>query len=620
MKIFEDATNVPLWNCVDDSAQTHLGAHKSEGGWVFRVWAPNATAVSVVGDFCDWQVGAHSMTYTQNGIWECFISGLKQYDAYKFAIHTKNKNVVFKADPYANHFETRPATASKLYDIGGFEWTDDKWLKQRATKDPLLTPMNIYEMHIGSWITTDSGSISYRQLADRLCDYLNDMGYTHVEFMPITEHPYDRSWGYQVTGYFAPTSRYGTPHDFMYLVNKLHQSGIGVILDWVPAHFPKDEMGLCEFDGSYLYEYHDELKREHAEWGTRIFDYGKREVASFLISSACHFIDAYHIDGIRVDAVASMLYLDYAKDEWRPNIFGGNGNLEAVEFLKLFNTLVHKNRKGVFTVAEESTAWPGITAPVDMGGLGFDFKWNMGFMNDTLKYMSTPYQSRGQKQNLISFSTSYAYSENFILPLSHDEVVHGKCSLINKMPGYYHDKFANLRAYYGYMFTHPGKKLLFMGGELAQFNEWDESKALDWLLLDFESHRMFKDYVKDLNHFYKTEKCLYERDTDSTGFCWTSADDSKNSVYAYRRFDNACNELLVILNFSAYHHQNYMLGVSGNSYTLVFCSDSKKYGGHNRALKLVTAKNKPLHALENSAGFSLPPFSVTIYKKQKSEG
>ncbi len=621
MRIYEDATNVAFWNCIDDSAQTYLGAHKQKGGWVFRVWAPNANAVSVVGDFCGWDTNAYRMTRVENGIWECFIPGLKQYDAYKYAIHTKSGNIIFKADPYANHFETRPATASKLYDIGGFKWGDGAWLKKRASADRFNTPMNIYEMHLGSWITNADGSISYKQLADSLCDYVSEMGYTHVELMPVTEYPYDKSWGYQVTGYFAPTSRYGTPHDFMYLVNKLHKNGIGVILDWVPAHFPKDEMGLYEFDGSCLYEYYDPIKREHTEWGTRIFDYGKREVASFLISSACHWLDAYHIDGIRVDAVASMLYLDYAREDgqWQPNIYGGNGNLEAIEFLKLFNTLVHKDRAGVFTVAEESTSWPLITAPVDAGGLGFDFKWNMGWMNDTLRYMSQPYENRWGIQNLISFSTSYAFSENFILPLSHDEVVHGKCSLIGKMPGFYDDKFANLRAYLGYMFTHPGKKLTFMGSEFAQFIEWDESKQLDWMLLDYPNHKQFKDYVKDLNHFYKTEKCLYERDTDYSGFSWISADDSTNNVYAYRRLDSEGRELVVILNFSAYHHQTYYLGVSQpGKYTLAFSSDMQKYGGFERAYQSVSANKQAMHGLDYSAEFSLPPFSVTIYKKRKS--
>lgn len=612
--------DLPLWKSVDTRAQDFLGSHKTEEGWIFRVWAPHAAQVYVTGEFCDWQAHVNPMNRVSgNGVWELEITGLKTFDSYKYVIETHDGRLIYKSDMYANHFETRPGTASKLYDIGGFKWSDTSWMKKRAKIDIFNSPMNIYEIHLGSWMRDElGGELPYGALADRLLDYVVEMGYTHVELMPVSEYPYDKSWGYQVTGYFAPTSRYGAPIDFMSFVNRCHKRGIGVIMDWVPAHFPKDEMGLYEYDGQCLYEYEDPLKREHPDWGTRIFDYSKREVVSFLISNACHWIDNYHIDGIRVDAVASMLYLDYGKNDgqWRQNEFGGNGNLEAVEFLKLLNTVVHDKRPGVFTVAEESTAWPLVTAPVEDGGLGFDFKWNMGWMNDTLKYMSTPHEGRHDKQNMMSFSTSYAFSENFILPLSHDEVVHGKCSLIEKMPGFYDDKFANLRAYMAYMYTHPGKKLMFMGGEFAHFREWDESRGLDWMLLDFPAHRNYKEYVRTLNQLYKKDKCFFEYDSSYDGFLWISADDSQNSVYAYRRMDAAGNELIVVLNFSPYLLEDYRLGMPRSGrYRLILSSDSSQFGGGDRHLSFYTAEDEPMHGLEYSAQLRLPPFSAMIYKK-----
>lgn len=617
--------SLPLWQSTDFKADEFLGSHKTPGGWIFRVWAPHADEVYVTGDFCNWEPCANPMKkISGNGVWELELSGLSTYDCYKYAIKTSDGRIIYKSDMYANHFETRPGTASKLFDINGFKWSDTSWMKKRVKNDKFNSPMNIYEMHAGSWMRDELGrELSYSALADRLLDYVVEMGYTHIELMPLTEYPFDKSWGYQVTGYFAPTSRYGTPFDFMSFINSCHKRGVGVIMDWVPAHFPKDEMGLYEYDGQCLYEYEDPLKREHPEWGTRIFDYSKREVASFLISSACHWVDKYHIDGLRVDAVASMLYLDYGKSDgqWRQNEYGGNGNLEAVEFLKLFNSVLHDKRPGVFTIAEESTAWPLVTAPVKDGGLGFDFKWNMGWMNDTLRYMSTAHEGRHDMQNMMSFSTSYAFSENFILPLSHDEVVHGKCSLIEKMPGYYDDKFANLRAYMGYMYTHPGKKLIFMGSEFAHFREWNESTGLDWMLLDFPAHRNFREYMRTLNHLYKKEKCLSECDSGYNGFCWISADDSRNSVYAYRRIDALGNEVIVVLNFSPYLIEDYQLGVPhAGRYRLILSSDSSQFGGSDRNLTYFNADALPMHGLEYSAKLTLPPFCALLYKKSAQRG
>lgn len=622
IEIYKNCNGLSIWQSADIHAFDFLGSHRTESGWVFRVWAPNAKEVSVTGDFCGWDINSHPMKrISDNGIWETEIKGLLSQSLYKYVIKTHDGRRLYKSDMYANFFELRPNTASRLFDISEFNWHDAQWLEKRKVRDKYNSPMNIYEMHMGSWRLKDDGTYyTYAELADRLLDYVCDMGYTHIEVMPLSEYPYDKSWGYQVTGYFAVTSRYGTPFDFMKFVDKCHARGIGVIMDWVPAHFPKDESGLFEYDGECLYEYSDPLKREHPDWGTRIFDYGKREVVSFLISSAINWLENYHIDGIRVDAVASMLYLDYGKKDgdWRPNIHGGNGNLEAVEFLKLFNTAVHAEYPGVMTIAEESTAWPLVTHPVQNGGLGFDFKWNMGWMNDTLRYMSKTHDERRGMQNMMSFSTTYAFSENFILPLSHDEVVHGKCSLIEKMPGYYHDKFANLKAYIGYMMTHPGKKLCFMGGEFAHFTEWSEERGLDWELFNFPAHRQFNEYIKDINRLYKKNPCLYECDTGYNGFCWISADDCNNSVYAYRRIAKDGAELITVLNFSPHTHENYRLGLPRRGiYTLALSSDSEKYGGQNREKEKVSTQNKPMHGLKYSAQFTLPAFSAVIYKKRR---
>ena len=593
-----------------------LGAHRTPDGWVFRVWAPHAGSVSVVGDFCAWDPTAHPMRRLDGGIWETEAAGLSPYDTYKFAVTAQSGAVTFKADPYAFHAETRPGTASKLYELAGYDWGDDAYL---AAKQPVYDrPLNIYEVHLGSWRRRENGDFyDYRSLADELSEYAADLGYNCVELMPVTEYPLDDSWGYQCTGYFAPTSRYGTPHDFMYFVDMMHRRGISVILDWVPAHFCKDEHGLIDFDGEPCYEYADPKKREHAGWGTRVFDYGRGEVKSFLLSSAAYWLREYHLDGLRVDAVASMLYLDYGRREYHPNKFGGKENLEAIAFLRKLNRAVFSVRRSAITAAEESTAFPLVTKPDYDGGLGFLFKWNMGWMNDMLHYMSLDPLFRKGSHNDLTFSMTYAYSENFILPLSHDEVVHGKCSLINKMPGEYDDKFSNLRVFYGFMMGHPGKKLSFMGNEFAQFIEWNYAQQLDWLLLDYERHRQMQDYVRDLNHFYLDHSSLWNNDSDWNGFQWISADDRDNSVIAFRRIDRRGCELIVICNFCPVTRTDYRLGLpKPGEYEAVFNSDEVRYGGKGTELPVVTAEKEPLHGLPFSGSFTLAPLSVAFYRKK----
>ena len=604
-------------------AYKFLGCHRQtvdgQEGYVFRVWAPHAQSVRVLGRFNGWDKGSPPMERIAPAIWERFIPGVETYDEYKYYIERPDGTFVFRADPYGNHSATRPDNASKVFDLDGFEWTDADYRKARAKRDVLRSPVNIYEMHLGSWRRhADGNFLSYVQCAEQLVPYLKEMGYTHVELLPVSEYPYDPSWGYQVTGYYAPTSRYGTPHDFMKFVDLCHAGGIGVIIDWVGAHFPRDECGLFEFDGDFCYEPADPLRREHPDWGTRIFDYGRYEVRSFLISNVVYWLDKFHVDGIRVDAVASMLYLDYGRrgGEWRPNQYGNNINLEAVAFLQDMNAAAFAFDPNVIMVAEESTAYANVTKPRDgFGGLGFNFKWNMGWMHDMIDYMSTDPLFRKGKHNNITFSLTYAFSENFVLPLSHDEVVHGKASLVNKMPGEYPDKFQNLRVFYSYMMTHPGKKLLFMGGEFAQFIEWDEKKELDWMLLDFDKHRQMQEYVRDLNHFYLDHPALWSNDTNWEGFQWISCDDYEQSVISFRRIDDKGKEVIVVCNFCPVLRTGYQIGVpQAGSYIPVLSSDDAKYGGEGAPLSPVKAKKEEKHGLPYSVELTLPPMSAVFYE------
>ncbi len=608
-------------------AYEYLGAHPVPGAdactYVFRVWAPNADCVSLCGDFCSWDEGIAMHPVENSGIWECTAQGVHVYDCYKFRI-TNGDKVLYKADPYAFHAELPPGTASKVYDISGYEWHDDAWMEHRrkeAENGRFSRPLNIYELHLGSWKLHDDGNFySYRDLARELVPYVKQMGYTHVELMPVMEHPFDGSWGYQVTGYYAPTSRYGTPHDFMAFVDILHSAGVGVILDWVPAHFPKDAHGLCEFDGVPLYEYQGKDRMEHEGWGTRRFDVGRNEVECFLVSNADYWAGVYHCDGLRVDAVASMLYLDYDKKpgEWVPNIYGENKCLEAIAFFQKLNSHMAGSFPELLMIAEESTAYANVTR-FENGGLGFTYKWNMGWMNDVLDYCATDPLFRKGKHGQMTFSLCYAFSENYILPISHDEVVHGKKSLLDRMPGEYGKKFATARAFQTYMMTHPGKKLHFMGNEIGQFREWDYKGQIEWFLLDYDLHRKLQRFHADLNNLYLSRCELWEQDTSWAGFDWLMADNCDNSIFAYMRYNSHGDGLLTVLNFTPNDHKGFKVGFPYEAtLTELINSDDEKYGGGGMTNpKKLRTKKEPFDGREYSLTFDLPPLSGVILEGKR---
>jgi 1,4-alpha-glucan branching enzyme len=606
---------------------SHVRVVDGVRGVHFAVWAPNAKRVSLIGDFNQWDGRRHPMRlHGGAGIWEIFIPGLREETVYKFEIKWRRFGFITqKTDPYAFYFERRPKTGAIVYDINKYLWRDDDWMRERAAKNALDAPLSIYEAHLGSWMRApEEGNryLTYRELAHKLVEYVKHMGYTHVELLPVTEHPYGGSWGYQTVGYYAPTSRHGEPDEFAYFVDYCHRNGVGVILDWVPAHFPKDGHGLAYFDGTHLYEHSDPRKGEHQEWGTLIFNYGRNEVRNFLLGNALFWLEKYHIDGLRVDAVASMLYLDYSRKEgqWVPNIHGGRENLEAVEFIKKFNELVHKNHPGAITFAEESTSWPLVSRPTYDGGLGFDFKWNMGWMNDTLKYFAEDPIARKYHHGKLTFSLMYAFSENFVLPLSHDEVVHGKRSLLDKMPGDAWKKFANLRALYGYMYGHPGKKLLFMGGEFGQWIEWNHQRSLDWHLLGYDSHRQLQDYVKDLNHLYSSEPSLHEVDFEHTGFQWIDFQDANGSTIAFMRKAKDPDDFLIfVLNFTPVPRAGYRIGVPEEVfYKEVLNSDAWMYGGSNMGNSGgVWSRAEGWAGWPCSMEVTLPPLSVIVLKPKR---
>ena len=603
-----------------------MGAHpkkyKGKNGMYFAVWAPHAEQIGVVGDFNSWDPEANAMKpLADSGIWEAFVPGIAAGELYKYAITTKSGKILFKADPYAFSAEYRPGTASVTTDLSDFQWGDDAWMDKRRSADPMNAPMSIYEVHLGSWRRKNrpekDGCYTYVEAAKELADYVTDMGYTHVELMGIAEHPYDGSWGYQVTGYFAPTSRYGTPQEFMYFINYMHKKGIGVILDWVPAHFPRDAHGLSEFDGEALYEYADPRKGEHPDWGTKVFDYSKYEVDNFLIANAIYWVEKYHVDGLRVDAVASMLYLDYGRENgsWIPNRYGSNENLEAIEFFKHLNSVMADRGNGAIVIAEESTAWPKVTGKPEDEGLGFTFKWNMGWMHDFLEYMKLDPYFRKYNHHKMTFGLTYFTSEKYILVLSHDEVVHLKCSMINKMPGLLEDKFANLKAGYTFMLGHPGKKLLFMGQDFGQFHEWDEKAALDWYLTDEPQNAGLQSYVKDLLQLYRKYPALYELDYDWDGFQWINANDGDRSIFSFVRYSrDHKRSLLFVINFTPVERPDYRVGVpKRGTYTLVLDNSHGLYKRGTKAPAFRSVK-KECDGQDYSIAYSLPAYGTAVFR------
>ncbi len=606
-----------------------LGAHPMvvDGipGVLFAVWAPNAERVSVVADFNHWDGRIHPMRkLPYSGIFELFIPEISENEIYKYEIRTRSGERKMKTDPYGNATELRPCNASIITDLRKYQWQDEEWMKVRAEKNVYTAPMSIYEVYLGAWKRPTDGReyFNYRELAEQLADYMKDMGYTHIELMPIMEHPYDPSWGYQVTGYYAPTSRYGSPEDFMYFVDYMHRQGLSVIIDWVPAHFPKDENGLGRFDGTCVYEHEDPRRGEHPHWGTYIFDYSKPEVKNFLIANALFWADKYHVDGFRMDAVASMLYLDYGRDfgNWLPNMYGGNENLDAIDMLKQLNTVMKERFPDCIMIAEESTAWPMVSQPVEEGGLGFDFKWNMGWMNDFLGYMKLDPLYRKYHHNELTFSMVYAYSEHFVLVLSHDEVVHEKGSMIAKMPGGYEDKFSNLRLAYGFMMMHPGKKLLFMGQEFAQFKEFNESDELDWGIFEFDAHVCIRDYCRELNRLYQQEPALYELDDDPAGFEWINSIASNESLLIFaRKTERKEDTLVVVCNFTPVEHEDYRIGVPfAGKYKEIFSSEEERFGGEGRKNKtLKQTKKIACDEREDSITVYIPPLSISVFKYHK---
>ena len=620
--LFGQGTHYDLYN--------KLGAHPmtvdEEEGVYFAVWAPNAAAVSIVGDFNEWDENATPMERLEPlGIYQIFLTGIKVGDIYKYCVTAQDGNKTLKADPYGFQAELRPNNASVVADISDFKWHDSRWMKKREKFDDKKNPMFVYEVHPGSWKKheqteeDEDGFYNYREIAHELAAYVKDMGYTHVELMGIAEHPFDGSWGYQVTNYFAPTSRHGSPEDFQYFMDYMHEHNIGVILDWVPAHFPRDAFGLAEFDGTCLYEYADPRKGEHPDWGTKVFDYGKTEVQNFLICNALFWLEHYHVDGLRVDAVASMLYLDYGREDgqWVPNIYGGNENLEAIEFFKHLNTIVKKRNPGIVMIAEESTAWPKVTDKAEYGGLDFSLKWNMGWMHDFLEYMKLDPYFRKYNHTKMNFAMVYAYSENYMLVLSHDEVVHLKCSMIEKMPGSYEDKFKNLMAGYAFMTGHPGKKLLFMGQDFGQHREWSEKRELDWFLLDKEPNHHLQAFVKELLHLYKNNKCLYEYDCYPEGFEWINADDGDRSIFSFvRHSESGKSNMLFVINFTPVERPDYRVGTTcRRKHTLVLNSDDKKFGGTGkRRPKEYKPAKKECDGRKYSFKYKLPAYGVAVFK------